>query len=279
MKTYLITGGTGFLGEALIERLYNPLIVNLRVVSRNEGKLIMLKQKYPEIEIITGDISDTWIAKKACCGVDKIFHLAAMKSVDIAEKQTYECISTNIVGTINLLNECYINKPESIIAISTDKAAQISGVYGATKFLMEKLFNEAETLNPDTNYRVVRYGNVLYSTGSVLIKWRDKIRNGEKVQITNPDMTRFFWTCDQAIDLIFDCMNNSQDSKPMIPKMKSLSIGDLLDAMILKYGKGKNIEVEVIGNRGGENLHETMDGKNFSNEVDKFTVNEIIELI
>lgn len=268
----LITGGTGFLAEALIPRLKGKI----RILARNEGNLVKFKQKFPNVEIITGDIADKWTVKKAMQGVDEVYHLAAVKGVDTAERQPFEAIKTNIQGTLNLLEESFIVKPKVFVFISTDKASQVTGVYGATKFLGERLVKEAEQLNKKTKYRVVRYGNVLYSTGSVLCKWKEKMKNGEKVLITDPDMTRFFWTREQAIDLIFKCIKKAKDSTPFIPKMKSMRMGDLLDAMMNKYG---NVDVKVIGNRGGENLHETMDGKIYSNQVDKFSIDEIMEMI
>jgi len=269
----LVSGGSGYLGEELIGRLYPKPI---RVVARNEGKLVELKQKFPDIEILTGDISQPWIAKQAMKGVKEVYHLAAMKGVDIAERQPFECVQTNINGTINLLIESLNERPATFIMISTDKAAQVSGVYGASKMIGERLIKEAELINAETNYRVVRYGNVLYSTGSVLFKWKEKMLKGEDVSITEPEMTRFFWTREQAVDLIFDCIKNCKDSTPHVPEMKAMKMGDLMEAMMQKYGK---VKVDVIGNRGGENLHETMDGKVFSNEVDRFNIKEIMELI
>lgn len=273
MKKILVTGGAGFLGKALIPRLPN---VNIRVVSRNEGELIELKNIYPSIEIITGDISNRWIANKAMDGIDEVYHLAAMKSIEIAEQNVFTCVQSNVMGTLNLLQESMVVKPELFLFISTDKVAQISGVYGATKFLAERLTKEAENTNTDTKYRIVRYGNILYSTGSVLCKWKENILAGKGVYITNPGMTRFFWTVDEAIDLIFKCVEEATDSTPMVAEMKGMRMGDLLEAMMQKYGR---VPVEVIGNRGGENFRETIDGKVYSDEVPQFTVAEIKELI
>jgi UDP-N-acetylglucosamine 4,6-dehydratase/5-epimerase len=155
---------------------------------------------------------------------------------------------------------------EFILGISTDKAAQVSGVYGASKLLHERLFTDYERMNPGTKYRTVRYGNVLYSTGSVLCKWKDRLQNDEEVIITDPEATRFYWTVDQAIDLIFDCLNNAEDSKPYVPEMKSMS--------------GETHKVKTIGLQPGENLHEMIveDGPD-SSEVERFTIEEIMELV
>lgn len=294
----LVTGGTGFLGERLIEKLYtaNPED-EIVTVARNEGKLIALKEKFPKLHIITGDVADRWVARKAMEGVSQVYHLSAFKHVGLAEQDVFQCINSNVVGTINILAESYRVKPDFVVGISTDKAAQVAGVYGATKMLMERLFQEAERMNPETNYRVVRYGNVLYSTGSVLCKWFDILMNsyivessivGEdsklkkygEIVITDGDATRFFWTRDQAISHIFECLSEAKDSTPWIPKMKAMSIWNLLHAMREKYNKDYDLtKIKVIGLQPGENLHETMDGKVFSNQVEQYTIEEIKKLI
>ena len=280
-KTYLVTGGAGFLGNELIARLEGAGCTNIVTMSRNEGKLIALKEKFPFIKIIPGDISDPYCAEKAVQGVDAIFHLAAFKHVGLAEQNVRECVLGNVTGTLNLLELTRKYPIEFILGISTDKAAQVSGVYGATKLLHERLFNDYERLNPNTIYRTVRYGNVLYSTGSVLCKWKDRLQRDEEVIITDADATRFYWTVDQAIDLIFDCLNDAKDSKPYVPEMKSMSVGNLLEAMIRKYHpEGKTHKVKTIGLQPGENLHEMIveDGPN-SSEVERFTIEEIMELV
>jgi UDP-N-acetylglucosamine 4,6-dehydratase/UDP-glucose 4-epimerase len=214
-------------------------------------------------------------------GVDAIFHLAAFKHVGLAEQNVRECVLGNVTGTMNILELTRKYPIEFILGISTDKAAQVSGVYGASKLLHERLFTDYEKMNPSTKYRTVRYGNVLYSTGSVLCKWKDRLQNDEEVIITDSEATRFYWTVDQAIDLIFDCLNNAEDSKPYVPEMKSMSVGNLLEAMIRKYHPdGKTYKVKTIGLQPGENLHEVIveDGPN-SSEVERFTIEEIIELV
>lgn len=278
---YLVTGATGFLGEELIASLLKTQIdVKIRALARNEGKLIALKERFPQIEIMTGDVADQWIARKAMHGINGVFHLAAFKHVGQAEKDVFQCVNSNIAGTVNILEESYKTKPHFVIGISTDKAAQVAGVYGATKLLMERLFQEIETINPDTKYRIVRYGNVLYSTGSVLCKWKDKLEKNEEIILTDPEATRFFWTREEAIQLIFQCLNTAPDSKPWVPKMKAMSIGNLLYAMKNKYNPEYDMtKIQVIGLQPGENMNETMDGKVFSNEVEQYTVEEITSLI
>lgn len=280
-KTYLVTGGAGFLGQELIARLEAAGCTNVVTISRNEGKLIALKEKFPFVKIIPGDISDPYCAEKAVQGVDAIFHLAAFKHVGLAEENVRECVLGNVNGTLNLLELTRKYPIEFMLGISTDKAAQVSGVYGATKLLHERLFTDYERMNPNTTYRTVRYGNVLYSTGSVLCKWKDRLQNDEEVIITDPNATRFYWTVDQAIDLIFDCLNNAKDSKPYVPEMKSMSVGDLLEAMIRKYlPEGNTPKVKTIGLQPGENVHEVIvEGGPNSSQVDRFTIEEIMELV
>lgn len=279
-KTYLVTGGSGFLGQVLIKRILS-LGGRVKTIARDEGKLIELKQKHPEIEILTGDIADPFDMHQALKGVNAVFHLAAFKHVGIAEDQPRECTKSNLIGSLNLLELSADLDLDFIIMISTDKTAIVSGVYGASKFLMERLTHQFEKNYPKNTYRVVRYGNVLYSTGSVLCKWKDLLEQNKEVIITNPEATRFYWTVDQAVDLIFDCLNNAIDSQPYVPEMKSMRMGDLLTAMANKYlPEGGTLKVKEIGMQPGENLHEKVltDGVP-SNEAEKFTIEEIQEMI
>lgn len=279
-KTYLITGATGFLGEHLTKRILDQGGI-VRAFSRNEGKLITLKQRHPQIEIHTGDVSDWFEVKQAMMGVNAVFHLAASKHVGLAETYSRECTKTNVNGTLNILEESLCQDLDFVVGISTDKAAQVSGVYGATKLLMERLFQQYERINPTGNYRIVRYGNVLYSTGSVLCKWKVLLQESKQVIITDPDATRFFWTRDQAVDLIFSCLKESNSSMPWVPEMKSMAMGDLLEAMARKYlPPGETLNLKTIGLQPGENMHEKiMEEGPASDEVEKFTIEQIMELI
>ena len=279
-KVYLITGATGFLGECLVGHLLEKNI-NLRVISRNEGKLIELKQKFPSIEIFTGDVANKFDTHQACKGVSGVYHLAASKHVGLAESFSKECIQSNIIGSLNILEESVRNGFDFVLGISTDKAAQVNGVYGASKYLMEALFRQYENLNPETEYRLVRYGNVLYSTGSVLCKWKALLEKGEEVVVTDVDATRFFWTREEAVQLIFECLEGAKDCSPYVPAMKAMSIGSLLPAMANKYlPEGSTLKIKTIGLQPGENLHEKiLEEGPYSNEVEFFTIEEIMEKI
>lgn len=287
MKPILVTGASGFLGEPLCKRLLE-MGFDVRGFARNEGQLSKLKQKFPEIDVYIGDVADKFSIKQAMKGVSGVFHLAANKHVGLSETFVRECISSNVFGSLNILEESLnIQDLEFVLGISTDKAAQVSGVYGASKLLMERLFNQFQTLKPDTKFRIVRYGNVLYSTGSVLCKWKDAIENDKPVIVTDPNATRFFWTVEQALDLIFNCLENAKDAKPFVPEMKAMSIGNLLLAMYRKYSSIKKeynsieeLPVQVIGLQPGENLHEKiLENGKFSNEVKQYTIDEIFKLI
>ena len=279
-KIYLVTGGSGFLGAPLCEKIISQGGI-VRAFARDEGKLIDLKQKFPSIEILTGDISDRFEIKQAMKNVTGVFHLAASKHVGIAEKQVRECIKSNTLGSLYILEESLITKPEFVLGVSTDKAAKVAGVYGATKLLMERLFGQFEALNEETQYRIVRYGNVLYSTGSVLCKWKDLLEQGKEVIVTDGNATRFFWTVDQAVNLIFNCLENATDWKPHVTDMKSMSISNLLEAMSQKYlPKDKQLKIKYIGLQPGENMHEIITEDGFSSEqAERFTIEEILELI
>tara|TARA_R110000824_G_scaffold54008_2_gene148997 strand:- start:168 stop:1022 length:855 start_codon:yes stop_codon:yes gene_type:complete len=276
---YLVTGGSGFLGFPLVESIIKQG-GKVRVLARDEGKLVDLKEKFPPIEICPGDIADRFEVRQAMDGINGVFHLAASKHVGLAETYVRENIKSNTLGSLNILEESLNKDLDFVLGISTDKAAQVAGVYGATKLLMERLFIQFENINPKCQYRIVRYGNVLYSTGSVLCKWKTLIEQGNQVVVTDPSATRFFWTVDQAIQLIMDCLSFSKNAQPYCPSMKAMSIDNLLKAMIQKYSKGQDIPIKIIGLQPGENLHEkVMEDGPYSNEADQFTVEEIIPLI
>lgn len=272
---YLVTGGTGFLGQELIKRLVE-LGNEVVVLARGEAKMVELLEKFPKIIPILGDIANPYYCERAIAGVDGVFHLAAIKHIGFAEDNVYQTIYANI--PVALLEAVKKHKPQFIIGISTDKAASRKGVYGTTKFLMERLFAEYEKQVPETKFRIVRYGNVLYSTGSVLCKWKEKMQKGEQVTITDPDATRFFWTVEQAVDLIFECLIKAKDATPYVTQMKAIRMGDLLKAMLKKYGKTN--KANIIGLQPGENKHEIIvEGGESSEQAKKYTAKEIEKII
>lgn len=290
-KTYLVTGGTGFLGKPLVKRLTEKYDSKIVILSRNHGKLIDVSYDADNINIISGDVADKLDVEEAMKGVDGVFHLAASKHVGLAERLVRECLRSNTLGSLNILESSLKHNPKFVIGISTDKAAQVSGIYGASKLMMEGLFKEFQNeIDTDVQYRIVRYGNVLYSTGSVLCKWLELIKQGKNVTITEPHATRFFWTVDSALDLIEDCLYHCSDASPFVPEMKGMSIGNLLKAMVRKYLGIKNIYlneagnftsmVNIIGLQSGENMHEKITSNGLdSSQVEQYTIEEIMEII
>jgi len=279
-KRYLITGASGFLGNALTEYLIDQGC-EINALSRNEGNLIALKTTYPNIDIFPGDVSDSWVVRRAAEGCSGIFHLAAFKHVPMAEHNAIQCISSNVEGSMNVCLTAYdFLSIKFIIGISTDKAVQVSGVYGATKMLMEKTFQEFEKSDKYTAYRIVRYGNILYSTGSVLCKWKKLLEDGKNIMVTNPNATRFYWTVDQAIELIFDCLKNGTSSAPYVPEMKSVRLMDLATCMLDKYGNGSSKMDFADSLKPGENLHEKiLENGKYSNQVKSYSNKEIMKMI
>lgn len=272
----VVWGASGYLGGFLVERLISMGNTNILSVSRGEAAQVSLKERFPSISIMIGDIADPWTVKKAMAGAVDCYVCSAIKHVGIAERDVHSCSQTNIVGMMNVIRESLTTKPRMLMFISSDKAAQATGVYGMSKKIGEKLMEEAQDINQDTKYRVVRYGNVLYSHGSVLCKWRDKMIKGEEIIVTNEDSTRFYWPVSEAVDLIFQAVSASS-AEPVITPMKSMRLGDLLEAMMEKYGR---VPVKTIGLQTGENMHEVIaEGIPDSFHSERFTKEEIFNLI
>mgnify|MGYP003123085182 FL=1 len=276
-KKYLITGGTGVIGDTLCKRILS-LGGQVVVMSRSENKLKKLKEKYNKIEIVIGNICDRQLVRNTIENVDGVFHLAAVAEGMQAGKPI-ESVKTNVIGSLVVLEEAF--DVDFVLGISSDKVVQVSGSYGATKFLMEKLFNQFEEINPNVKYRVIRLGNVIYSVDSVLYRWKSLIENCKEIIITDKRATRFFMTSDKAIDLILNCLENAKDSKPYFEDMKSTSIGNLLQAMINKYAPTDcKLPIKRIGLHSSENLHERVfEGGPFTNEIEQYTVEELEEMI
>lgn len=275
---YLITGGTGFIGSALVKRLYDKEN-EIRVLARNDSGLATLKYKYPKIKIFAGSVADEQVVRLVMRGVDGVFHLAGFKHTVLAEENVTECARTNILGANNILNESVVDDTAFVLGVSTDKASQIAGVYGSSKWFMERMFQEYQERWKDCRYRIVRFGNVMYSTGSVMCKWKESLQAGRTVTITDPNATRFFWTVEDAVDLMFDCLDNATDAKPYGRKMKAMRMGDVLSAMCQKYGNGQVLTRE-IGLQAGENLHEKIfETGEDSSQAERYTEEEIFYLV
>ena len=277
-ELYLITGGAGVVGQALCSRILY-LGGKVRVFPRSANTLLDMKEKYKDIEIMVGDVTNNLEVSNAYKDVRGVFHLAALAQA-MQSGGASESIHINLIGSMTVLNESSNNEVDFVLGVSSDKAVQISGPYGATKFLMERLFDEYQEKNKGVKYRVVRMGNVIYSIDSVLYKWKSLLEKGEEVIVTEPKATRFFLTKNQSVDLILNGLE-TDSSKPYCDIPKATSIGNLLQAMSNKYlPKGKELKVKKIGLQPNENLHERiLDDGLMSNEMEQYTIEELERMI
>jgi len=260
-KTVLITGGTGSLGQALTKRLLENNVKSVRIFSRNENKQIEMENniKDDRIRFFLGDIRDSQRLTKAVEDVDLVFHAAALKHVPKIEYNPFEAIKTNVVGSQNVIDACLANNVEKVICVGTDKAVSPLNTYGATKLLMEKLFVSANNYLSKEKYKTkfyaVRYGNVLGSSGSVIPLFIKQIKSKQKITITEPNMTRFSISMNDALDFIIKTTELSQGSEVFVPKLRAYSIIDIKNAVESLLGTSGE---EIIGIRPGEKLNEIL---------------------
>ena len=250
-KNILITGGSGTLGQGLLERLTE--FKRLVVFSRSQTNQHELMSLYPKVEFVLGDIRDILSVKRAVTGMDIVIHAAAFKYIDIGEQQPRECVMTNILGSLNILEAVEeAQQAEVCLGISTDKAIYPTSVYGCTKHIMEKLFSEANRRSRKTKYCCIRYGNIKNSVGSVFSIWQKQKDQGLPITLTDPNMTRFFSTVNEMVSFIFYTINNTKGGEVFVKQLPSFKMGDLANS----YADGKKIK--IIGVRKGEKLHETL---------------------
>ena len=260
-KKILITGGTGSLGQALTQRLLQKNVKTIRILSRNESKQIEMESKFNDdrLRFFLGDIRDKERLVRATEDIDYVFHAAALKHVPKIEYNPFEAIKTNVIGSQNVIDACLEANVKKVICIGTDKAVSPLNTYGATKLLMEKLFVTANNyLDPKkhaTKFIAVRYGNVLGSSGSVIPKFIEQIKNKKKITITDNQMTRFSITMDEALDFILKAAEYGQGSEIFVPKIRAYTIFDIKKALteILE-----DCGEEIVGIRPGEKMHETL---------------------
>jgi len=260
-KKILITGGTGSLGMALTKRLLSLNVDTIRIFSRNESQQILMDSKIQndKVRYLIGDVRDLPRLEKALEGIDIVFHAAALKHVPVIEYNPFEAIKTNVLGTQNLIDACLKENVKTVIGIGTDKAVSPLNTYGATKLLMEKLLTTTQNyLDIDkykTKFLSVRYGNVLGSSGSVLPKFVNQIRHKQKITMTNPNMTRFSLTMDEALDFILESVSIGNGTEVFIPKLKSYSVDNLKKSL---FELLENTGEQIISLRPGEKMHETL---------------------
>jgi UDP-N-acetylglucosamine 4,6-dehydratase/5-epimerase len=247
----LITGGTGYLGQAIVQYLSKFGISNISIFSRDEVKQARMKTRYPNVSYILGDVRDSDRVKEALRGIDVVIHAAALKRIDSLESAPSEAFATNISGTSNIIKNAISNNVKKVVFISTDKACMPVTTYGVSKLAAEKLITNAN--KPDsTLFASVRYGNVLNSTGSLIHIFNNQ-KNEEQFTITHPDMTRFMMTHLDAIRLIsFAICHMKGKGEIFVPKAPSFKITDLAKAI------DPDKPHKIIGLRGIEKIHESL---------------------
>ena len=283
-KKVLITGGTGSLGTALTKRLLKTNVDTIRIFSRDEWKQVKMESEIKDerLRFLIGDIRDKERLSRALENVDIVIHAAALKQMPVAEYNPFEAVKTNVIGTENLIEACLDNNVESVLAIGTDKAVSPLNTYGATKLLMERLFVSANFYKGTHKIKFVcvRYGNVMGSRGSVIPIFVNQIKSGKKITITDPNMTRFNISMNEALDLIFRALENGKGGEVFVPKLKAYKVGDIKDAVI-EVLESEN-KVENIPVRPGEKIHESLisfDELNntFENEQDYIIIDKQIK--
>lgn len=265
-KTIMITGGTGSFGNAVLNRFINTDIGEIRIFSRDEKKQDDMRhqfqQLYPDfsdkIRFYIGDVRDRRSVDNAMYGVNFVFHAAALKQVPSCEFFPMEAVRTNIIGTDNVISSAIDNNAESVICLSTDKAAYPINAMGTSKAMMEKIAVSKSRVSRNTRICCTRYGNVLCSRGSVIPLWIEQIKNKKPVTVTNPDMTRFIMSLEDAVDLVLYAFENGQNGDIFVQKAAACSIGDNAKAVCELFDRDKTAEIKVIGIRHGEKMYETL---------------------
>jgi FlaA1/EpsC-like NDP-sugar epimerase len=248
----LITGGTGTIGQAIIRRATEEIWdCDITVFSRSWKSQADLKRKYPNIICVLGDILDPVGTDMAIAGHDIVIHAAAQKHIVRGEENPLHTFETNVNGSINVLQACIKNNVKHVVGISTDKACAPINAYGASKMLMEKAFQQYADTYDTTQFHLARYGNVLGSAGSFIHNWRICQEMGEPVWSTDPDMTRFWLTEDEAINLIIESIEYFSGII-LVPLLKSAQVGEIEMWVLGRYAD------KYIGSRPGEKLHETL---------------------
>lgn len=259
-KTLLITGGTGSFGNAVMKRFLNTDIKEIRIFSRDEKKQDDMRKLYKnhKLKFYIGDVRDLASVKNAMHGVDYIFHAAALKQVPSCEFFPLEAVKTNILGTDNVLTGAIEMGIKKVICLSTDKAAYPINAMGISKAMMEKVFvAKSKTVDPArTLICGTRYGNVMASRGSVIPLFIEQIKSGQPLTVTDPNMTRFLMSLEEAVELVMFAFQNAEAGDIMVQKAPASTIGDLAQA-VKELFKADN-EIKIIGTRHGEKLYETL---------------------
>lgn len=264
-KTLMITGGTGSFGNAVLNRFLKTDIGEIRIFSRDEKKQDDMRHEFQakmpdvadKIKFYIGDVRDLQSVKNAMYGVNYIFHAAALKQVPSCEFFPMEAVRTNVIGTDNVLTAAIEEGVESVICLSTDKAAYPINAMGITKAIEEKVAVARSRNSSKTKICCTRYGNVMCSRGSVIPLWIEQIKNGQPITITEPKMTRFIMSLDEAVDLVLFAFEHGENGDLLIQKAPACTIMTQAQAVCELFG-GKKEDIRVIGIRHGEKMYETL---------------------
>jgi FlaA1/EpsC-like NDP-sugar epimerase len=249
MKRMLITGATGSLGTELVAKYYPSYEIYAH--GRDADRLLKLKMQYPDIHVVLGDLRCHGL-HEAISACHVVVHTAAQKYVDLAEKHCYYTIDTNVVCTHELAELAARKSVEHFVFISTDKSSAPSNVYGASKYLAERLILEVSDIYPETVFAICRFGNIFGSNGSVIRLWLEAARRQqEAIQVTDPEMTRFMFSLEEAAATVEYALNNAQSGDILIPKMRSVRLKEIVALF-------DGAKVNVVGKRPGEKKHETL---------------------
>ena len=264
-KTLLITGGTGSFGNAVLNRFLRTDIGEIRIFSRDEKKQDDMRHEFQakmpdvaeKISFYIGDVRDLASVKNAMHGVDYIFHAAALKQVPSCEFFPIEAVKTNVLGTENVLTAAIEAGVKSVVCLSTDKAAYPVNAMGTSKAMMEKVIVAKARTTKSTKICCTRYGNVMCSRGSVIPLWIDQIRSGNPITLTEPSMTRFIMSLDEAVDLVLFAFENGEAGDILVQKAPACTIQTQAEAVCELFG-GKKEDIKIIGIRHGEKMYETL---------------------
>jgi len=260
-KTILITGGTGSFGNAVLNRFLDTEIKEIRIFSRDEKKQDDMRHQLqnPKVKFYIGDVRDKRSVDGAMTGVDYIFHAAALKQVPSCEFFPTQAVRTNVFGAENVLDSAIQHGVKEVIVLSTDKACYPINAMGISKAMMEKVaIAKGRALGEDSETTIccTRYGNVMASRGSVIPLWIEQIKNKKDITITDPNMTRFMMTLDDAVDLVLYAFKNGVNGDLFVQKAPAVTLGILADSLIELYKSNSNIR--IIGTRHGEKLYESL---------------------
>lgn len=257
-KTLLITGGTGSFGNAVLEKFLNTEIKEIRIFSRDEKKQhdMRVALNSTKVKFYIGDVRDINSLNKAMIGVDFVFHAAALKQVPSCEFFPIEAVKTNVLGTENVLDSAIMNNVKKVICLSTDKAVYPINAMGISKAMMEKVMVSRSKDSGNTILLGTRYGNVMASRGSVIPLFYEQILSNIPLTITNPEMTRFMMTLNDAVNLVLYAFENGNSGDIFVQKSPASTIGELANAMLTIYKSNQSIQ--VIGTRHAEKLYETL---------------------